>query len=394
MAQTPPPQSLLSRDHWIFAQGWGWAGHSDSTSPASSSDSSGSCPCDGARGLPQPAVLDRGSQAAEAAPTTPRRARSGPAGGQRQSASEREKLRMRTLARALQELRRFLPPSVVPAGQSLTKIETLRLAIRYIGHLSAVLGLSEESLQRRRLQRGEVGSPRGCPLCPDGGPTQAQTQTQTQREGLELGQGQGQGLGQGQERGRVVRARASWGSSPACPGARAAPERLGSGVHDADHWATPPYCPKIQSPPYSSQGTTSDASLWTPPQSCPWTQSSPEPRNPPAHWTTPPATLELAAVYQVCVWTSLSSPASRLQRISFFLDPSLSTPGLSNGGRMEGTPGSLGEEVGPWEVQATPLSPQVVFTAVGKRGIRKDGHADRKIASSAIKGAVEEGSPG
>ncbi|XP_035159708.3 mesoderm posterior protein 2 [Callithrix jacchus] len=294
MAQTPPPQSLLSRDHWIFAQGWGWAGHSDSTSPASSSDSSGSCPCDGARGLPQPAVLDRGSEAAEAAPTTPRRARSGPAGGQRQSASEREKLRMRTLARALQELRRFLPPSVVPAGQSLTKIETLRLAIRYIGHLSAVLGLSEESLQRRRLQRGEAGSSRGCPLCPDGGPAQAQTQTQ--REGLELGLGLGQGQGQG--RGRVVRSWASWGSSPACPGARAAPERLGSGVHDADPWATPPYCPKIQSPPYSSQGTTSDASLWTPPQSCPWTQPSPEPRNPPAPWTTPPATLELATVYQ------------------------------------------------------------------------------------------------
>ncbi|KAL0619705.1 Mesoderm posterior protein 2 [Plecturocebus cupreus] len=302
MAQTPPPQSLLSRDHWIFAQGWGWAGHSDSTSPASSSDSSGSCPCDGARGLPQSAVPGRGSQAAEAAQTTPRRARSGSAGGQRQSASEREKLRMRTLARALQELRRFLPPSVAPAGQSLTKIETLRLAIRYISHLSAVLGLSEESLQRRRLQRGEAGSPRGCPLCADGGPAQAQTQ----REGLELGQGQGQGRGQG--RGRVVRVRASWGSSPACPGAREAPERLGCGVHDTDPWATPPYCPKIQSPPNSFQGTTFDASLWTPPQSCPWTQSSPEPGNPPAPWTTPPATLELAAVYQ-----GLSvSPESRL----------------------------------------------------------------------------------
>ena len=74
---------------------------------------------------------------------------------------------MRTLARALQELRRFLPPSVAPAGQSLTKIETLRLAIRYIGHLSAVLGLSEDSLQRRRLQRSDAAPPRGCALCPD-----------------------------------------------------------------------------------------------------------------------------------------------------------------------------------------------------------------------------------
>ncbi|XP_011929738.1 PREDICTED: mesoderm posterior protein 2 [Cercocebus atys] len=284
MAQSPPPQSLLGHDHWIFAQGWGWAGHSDSTSPASSSDSSGSCPCDGARGLPQPAPAGCSSRAAEAPATTPRRARSGPAGGQRQSASEREKLRMRTLASALHELRRFLPPSLAPAGQSLTKIETLRLAIRYIGHLSAVLGLSEESLQYRRRQRGDAGSPRGCPLCPDGGPAQAQTQAD--------GQGRGTGLVS------AVLAEASWGSPSSCPGARAAPERLGRGVHDTDPWATPPYCPKIQSPPYSSQGTTSDASLWTPPQGCPWTQSSPEPRNPPVPWTTPPATLELAAVYQ------------------------------------------------------------------------------------------------
>lgn len=78
---------------------------------------------------------------------------------------------MRTLARALHELRRFLPPSVAPAGQNLTKIETLRLAIRYIGHLSAVLGLSEDSLRR---QRHEV-SPRGCPLCPDSGLAQSQS---------------------------------------------------------------------------------------------------------------------------------------------------------------------------------------------------------------------------
>ncbi|XP_069909493.1 mesoderm posterior protein 1 [Oryctolagus cuniculus] len=92
--------------------------------------------------------------------------------GQRQSASEREKLRMRTLARALHELRRFLPPSVAPAGQSLTKIETLRLAIRYIGHLSAVLGLSEDSLRRPRRRRSDTASPRGWPLCPDGGAAQ------------------------------------------------------------------------------------------------------------------------------------------------------------------------------------------------------------------------------
>ncbi|NWH68085.1 MESP1 protein, partial [Geococcyx californianus] len=84
-------------------------------------------------------------------------------GGLRQSASEREKLRMRRLAQALLRLRHYLPPALAPAGQSLTKIETLRLAIRYIAHLSALLGLSEEALMRK-----QVAAPRHCPLCPQG----------------------------------------------------------------------------------------------------------------------------------------------------------------------------------------------------------------------------------
>uniref|UniRef100_A0A8C2VME7 Mesoderm posterior protein 2 n=1 Tax=Chinchilla lanigera TaxID=34839 RepID=A0A8C2VME7_CHILA len=53
----PPPHGLLGLDPWVFSPGWGWAGHADSTSPASSSsDSSGSCPCDGARGSLQGGV--------------------------------------------------------------------------------------------------------------------------------------------------------------------------------------------------------------------------------------------------------------------------------------------------------------------------------------------------
>uniref|UniRef100_H3BFW7 BHLH domain-containing protein n=1 Tax=Latimeria chalumnae TaxID=7897 RepID=H3BFW7_LATCH len=68
----------------------------------------------------------------------------------RQSASEREKLRMRNLSQAVHNLRTYLPPSVAPAGQNLTKIETLRLAIRYISHLSELLGVSEEELSQRR----------------------------------------------------------------------------------------------------------------------------------------------------------------------------------------------------------------------------------------------------
>ncbi|KAF6273276.1 mesoderm posterior bHLH transcription factor 2 [Rhinolophus ferrumequinum] len=268
MAQSPSLQSL---DHWILPQGWRWAGHSDSTSPASSSDSSGSCPCDGARGPSQPALSARGAGAAEAAQTAPGRARPGPGGGQqRQSASEREKLRMRTLARALHELRRYLPPSVAPAGQSLTKIETLRLAIRYIGHLSAVLGLSEENLRRRRRRHSDAALPRGCPLCPDGGP----------------------GLGS------AAPAAGSWASSATCPGAPAAPERLGSRVLDVGRQVTPPYCPRMQSLPHVSQGRAPDAALWTLPQIRSGTLTSPQPGNQATPWTPPPAAPELTAVYQ------------------------------------------------------------------------------------------------
>nr|XP_055058309.1 mesoderm posterior ba [Misgurnus anguillicaudatus] len=69
---------------------------------------------------------------------------------QRQNASEKEKLRMRDLTKALHHLRTYLPPSVAPVGQTLTKIETLRLTIGYISFLSAQLGLSEEELTHRK----------------------------------------------------------------------------------------------------------------------------------------------------------------------------------------------------------------------------------------------------
>ncbi|XP_029937043.1 mesoderm posterior aa [Myripristis murdjan] len=81
---------------------------------------------------------------------TTKKSRSRYPGKKRQTASEREKLRMRDLTKALHHLRMYLPPSVAPAGQTLTKIETLRLTIRYISYLSAQLGLSEEVLEQRR----------------------------------------------------------------------------------------------------------------------------------------------------------------------------------------------------------------------------------------------------
>ncbi|XP_056135373.1 mesoderm posterior protein 1-like [Lampris incognitus] len=71
-------------------------------------------------------------------------------GKKRQTASEREKLRMRDLTKALHHLRTYLPASLAPAGQTLTKIETLRLTIQYISYLSAQLGLTEEELEQRR----------------------------------------------------------------------------------------------------------------------------------------------------------------------------------------------------------------------------------------------------
>ncbi|XP_021536123.2 LOW QUALITY PROTEIN: mesoderm posterior protein 1 [Neomonachus schauinslandi] len=209
-----PPLS----ESWLLSPGWGPArapppsDRDCGCSPASSPDSWGSVPA----GSPEPSPGRPGATPPPRARSAGRRGGRGSrlGSGQRQSASEREKLRMRTLARALHELRRFLPPSVAPAGQSLTKIETLRLAIRYIGHLSAVLGLSEESLQRRRRRRSgaAAAAPRGCPLCPDGGPAQAQTQTQVQVQARAPGLGSAAG------------AAASWGSPPACPGALAAPE--------------------------------------------------------------------------------------------------------------------------------------------------------------------------
>ncbi|XP_051005406.1 mesoderm posterior protein 2 [Acomys russatus] len=279
MAQSPPPQSLPSLDHWVFSEGWGWVQHSDSTSPASSSDSSGSCPCYATRRPSQPAGPARSERNTQTAPTAPRRARPAPAGGQRQSASEREKLRMRTLARALQELRRFLPPSVAPAGQTLTKIETLRLAIRYIGHLSALLGLSEDSLRRRRRRSADAASSHRCPLCPDDG---SSSQAQMLGPGL----------------GSAISSEVSWGSPLACPEPRISPENVGSRISYVDPWVTPPYCPQIQSSLHQSLGRTPDPSHWTPPQTCPGMQISPEPKNKSGRWAPSTAPAELTEVYQ------------------------------------------------------------------------------------------------
>lgn len=57
----------------------------------------------------------------------------------RMKASEREKLRMRSLAEALHQLRDYLPPVYSRRAQPLTKIQTLKFTIQYIKELSSIL---------------------------------------------------------------------------------------------------------------------------------------------------------------------------------------------------------------------------------------------------------------
>ncbi|XP_051995226.1 mesoderm posterior ba [Xyrauchen texanus] len=113
---------------------------------------------------------------------------------QRQNASEKEKLRMRDLTKALHHLRTYLPPSMAPVGQTLTKIETLRLTIHYISFLSAQLGLSKEELEQRK----QINPSNGCPYSPEiVGYFQCRS---TAGQRAEEGQGYGHDDGQYQDR--------------------------------------------------------------------------------------------------------------------------------------------------------------------------------------------------
>ncbi|MBN3323240.1 GEN endonuclease, partial [Atractosteus spatula] len=62
----------------------------------------------------------------------------------RMKASEREKMRMRSLADALHQLRDYLPPDYSQRGQPLTKIQTLKYTIQYINELSDLLRKPQE----------------------------------------------------------------------------------------------------------------------------------------------------------------------------------------------------------------------------------------------------------
>ncbi|XP_048580329.1 pancreas transcription factor 1 subunit alpha-like [Nematostella vectensis] len=58
---------------------------------------------------------------------------------QRQTANARERNRMRSISDALLHLRYHLPQTVVAKDKKLSKIQTLRLAIRYISDLFEIL---------------------------------------------------------------------------------------------------------------------------------------------------------------------------------------------------------------------------------------------------------------
>ncbi|NXW41671.1 MESP1 protein, partial [Nyctiprogne leucopyga] len=215
-----------------------------SSSPAPSPDSCGLSSPDAARGPCRGTAAPR--------PRGRKGVRGPGPGGPRQSASEREKLRMRRLAQALLRLRHYLPPALAPAGQSLTKIETLRLAIRYIAHLSALLGLSEEVLARRR-----GAAPRHCPLCPQGlgccQPPDPRLHPPAPRDASPQGTagwGSPSAAETPPELHRAAGMRTGvWGSPPYVPAAGTPSEVLGVPDMEMGTWGSPPYGPAAGTPP-------------------------------------------------------------------------------------------------------------------------------------------------
>lgn len=177
---------------------------------------------------------------------------------------------MRRLAQALLRLRHYLPPSLAPAGQSLTKIETLRLAIRYIAHLSALLGLSEEALAR---QRG--AAPRHCPLCPQGlGCCQTpdprlHLPTPAPQDALPpgtVGWGSPPMVGTPLElHGAPGMGTGAWGSPPCGLAAGTPPEVLGAPDMGVEAWGSPPHIPVARMPLELHRTPGSTSGSWSSP---------------------------------------------------------------------------------------------------------------------------------
>uniref|UniRef100_A0A671V7H1 Mesogenin-1 n=2 Tax=Sparus aurata TaxID=8175 RepID=A0A671V7H1_SPAAU len=111
-----------------------------SASPESSMDSSCSSPemcfSGGHRDISD---LSVGFSGLRATPASQRMSKPKMSTKRRVKASEREKMRMRSLAEALHQLRDYLPPDYSKRGQPLTKIQTLKYTIEYINQLSDIL---------------------------------------------------------------------------------------------------------------------------------------------------------------------------------------------------------------------------------------------------------------
>ncbi|KAM7039228.1 mesoderm posterior protein 2 [Acridotheres tristis] len=243
-------------------QGWGDPPDSlgySSSSPAASPDSCGLAspaaargPCRG-HGAPRP----RGRKAVRGG---------GGAGVPRQSASEREKLRMRRLAQALLRLRHYLPPALAPAGHTLTKIETLRLATRYIAHLSALLGLGRRA-----------PAPRHCPLCPRGLGCCQDTDPRDASPPGAAGWGSPPMAGTPPElHGAPGMGTGAWGSPLCSPAAGTAPELLGGPEMGLETWGSPPYTPATATLPDVLGGPNIGMETWGSPSYIPATGTPPE----------------------------------------------------------------------------------------------------------------------
>uniref|UniRef100_A0AAY4EE41 Mesogenin-1 n=1 Tax=Denticeps clupeoides TaxID=299321 RepID=A0AAY4EE41_9TELE len=130
----------------------------DASSPESSFDSMCSSPeTPASGGSPTfPYALSAYGQSAAGACASPRPPKPKMSTKRRIKASEREKLRMRSLAEALHHLRDYLPPDYSRRGQPLTKIQTLKCTIEYIRELSDILNGKSVPWMRR------VGSSRHC----------------------------------------------------------------------------------------------------------------------------------------------------------------------------------------------------------------------------------------
>ncbi|XP_044518428.1 mesoderm posterior protein 2-like [Gracilinanus agilis] len=287
-----PHQQYTRQEDWLLPQdwSWGWGSHSDSTSPTSSSDSYSSSPSYGqpstTESLPQPLDCHLQEPPTSVPFQRSRRERGGPGNGQRQSASEREKLRMRNLSRALHDLRRYLPPSVAPVGQNLTKIETLRLAIRYIGHLSSLLGLSEESLRHRRRE----GAMQSCPLCPD-------------RLGCCSDRTQSLSPISQASRAYSPQLPGAWGSPSSCPLVLPQSKQCGEQNLDTISWGSPSYCSGSLSRLDLPGGRHQASEFENLPPACPGIQTLPklhwEKTTEAASWAISPPSSELTTLYQV-----------------------------------------------------------------------------------------------